>query len=104
MHPLFAKTSFSIDDDILNLIDEVDLERELKEIAEALADTEEFPNYMREKSAKAVSVFLVSWYYLVVIHITNSSKVTNSVSFFVRTIYQKCPYPLRNERWARDGC
>lgn len=52
--------NYSIDDDILHLIDEVDIETELKEIAEAIADTNKFPNYVREKSAKAVSKFLVS--------------------------------------------
>eukprot|EP00558_Chaetoceros_sp_UNC1202_P005453 CAMPEP_0197240622 /NCGR_PEP_ID=MMETSP1429-20130617/6862_1 /TAXON_ID=49237 /ORGANISM="Chaetoceros sp., Strain UNC1202" /LENGTH=63 /DNA_ID=CAMNT_0042700295 /DNA_START=1 /DNA_END=188 /DNA_ORIENTATION=+ len=41
----------SIDEDILNLIDEVDLEKELKEIAEAITNTKKFPVYMREKSA-----------------------------------------------------
>ena len=51
---------YSIDEDILNLIDEVDLEKELKEIAEAITNTAKFPVYMREKSAKAVSAFLVS--------------------------------------------
>ena len=50
----------SIDEDILNLIDEVDLEQELKEIGEALADVDKFPGYVREKSSKAISNFLVS--------------------------------------------
>jgi hypothetical protein len=46
----------------LNLIDEVDLQRELQEIGEALAEPVKFPSYVRDKSAKAVSSFLVSGY------------------------------------------
>lgn len=44
----------------MNLIDEVDVEKELKEIGEALADVDKFPRYVREKSSKAISNFLVS--------------------------------------------
>ena len=49
----------SIDEDILRLIDEVDLKKELKEVGEAIVDTDKFPQYIREKSASAVSKFLV---------------------------------------------
>jgi len=48
----------SIDDDILNLIDEFDPEKELRDIADALAEPAIFSNYIREKSAVAVSKFL----------------------------------------------
>jgi hypothetical protein len=50
----------SIDDDILNLIDEFDPEKELRDIADALAEPTIFSNYIREKSTVAVSKFLVS--------------------------------------------
>jgi len=43
------------------LIDEVDPEKELQEIAEAIAEPAKFPSYVRDKSAKAVSKFLVSY-------------------------------------------
>lgn len=96
--------SISIDDDILDLIDEVDPERELKEIAEALGDPDKFPTYVREKSAKAVSVFLVriifSGFYTLLIIIFLSPTRCELVR---RNIYQKCQYLLREERWARDG-
>mmetsp|Transcript_741 Transcript_741/g.870 ORF Transcript_741/g.870 Transcript_741/m.870 type:complete len:1995 (-) Transcript_741:61-6045(-) len=48
----------SLDEDILRLIDEVDIENELKEAGKALVDVEKFPQYIREKSATAVSKFL----------------------------------------------
>ena len=51
--------SFSIDDDILNLIDEVDLDKVLKEAAEAFVDDKKFLEYVREKSTHAISRFLV---------------------------------------------
>ena len=52
----------SIDEDILRLIDEVDLKKELKEVGEAIVDTDKFPQYIREKSATAVSKFLVRFF------------------------------------------
>jgi len=48
----------SIDEDILNLIDEVDLDKVLKEAAEAFVDSKKFPEYVRQKSAHAISRFL----------------------------------------------
>ena len=58
---------FSIDEDILRLIDEVDLQKEIKEVGEAILDAERFPQYIREKSATAVSKFLVSYLHLYVL-------------------------------------
>lgn len=56
---VFYTLSHSIDEDILRLIDEVDLQKELKEVGVAIVDTDKFPQYIREKSANAVSKFLV---------------------------------------------
>ena len=64
LFPNVTLLSRSIDDDILNLIDEVDIDKELKEIAEALVDSSRFPEYVREKSAVIVSRFLVGLTYL----------------------------------------
>jgi len=48
----------SIDEDILNLLDEVDLRVELREAAEAIVDLDHFGKYVREKSALAIDRFL----------------------------------------------
>ena len=87
----------SIDQDILNLIDEVQLDKELKEAGEALVDSERFPSYIRQKSASAVSKFLVSatfwsciqlWYYL------TSSLSHFSIGLFTTNVntYRKTRY------------
>jgi len=55
-------SSCSIDDDILNLIDEVDIEKELKEATEALLDEGRFQDYLRQKSTIAMTRFLVSFH------------------------------------------
>lgn len=49
----------SIDDDILNLIDEVDLEEVLKEAADAIEDADRLTDFIREKSTVAIERFLV---------------------------------------------
>jgi len=48
----------SIDVDILNLMDEVDLDEFLKEASEALADADNLASFLREKSTKAIERFL----------------------------------------------
>lgn len=48
----------SIDDDILNLIDEVDLEEFLKEASDAIVDADVFADFVREKATVAVERFL----------------------------------------------
>lgn len=49
----------SIDDDILNLIDEVDLEEVLKEASVAIEDADRLTGFIREKSTIAIERFLV---------------------------------------------
>jgi hypothetical protein len=49
----------SIDVDLLTLIDNVDIEAELKDAAEALLDESLFDRYIKEKSYLIVSKFLV---------------------------------------------
>jgi hypothetical protein len=49
----------SIDDDILNLIDEVDVEEFLKEAADVIEDAERLTDFVREKSTIAIERFLV---------------------------------------------
>jgi hypothetical protein len=49
----------SIDDDILNLMDEVDLDEFLKEASDALDDPEHLSNFIREKVTIAIERFLV---------------------------------------------
>ena len=51
---------YSIDDDILNLIDEVDLDQILKEASDALDDPELLAQFIREKATVAIERFLVS--------------------------------------------
>jgi hypothetical protein len=49
----------SIDDDILNLMDEVNMDEFLKEAAEAIDDPEKLSRYVREKATMAIERFLV---------------------------------------------
>lgn len=50
--------SFSIDDDILNLMDEVDLDEFLREASDAMDDPEKLTHFIREKATIAVQRFL----------------------------------------------
>lgn len=50
----------SIDDDILNLIDEVDIDEFLKEAAKVIEDADRLTDFVREKSTIAIERFLVS--------------------------------------------
>jgi len=50
----------SLDDDILNLLDEVDLDELLNEMSVAILDKEKFSKFLIEKSREAVNRFLVS--------------------------------------------
>jgi hypothetical protein len=50
----------SIEDDILNLVDEVDLHEFLKEASEAIEDAEKLSEFIREKVTIAIERFLVS--------------------------------------------
>lgn len=49
----------SIDDDILNLIDEVDLDEFIKEASDAIEDVDRLTDFVREKSTIAIERFLV---------------------------------------------
>ena len=49
----------SIDDDILNLMDEVELDKLLKEASEAIDDAERLSSFIREKTSAAIERFLV---------------------------------------------
>lgn len=49
----------SIEDDILNLVDEVDVDEFLKEASEAVEDPEKLSEFIREKSTIAIERFLV---------------------------------------------
>ena len=55
-----AYNACSIDDDILNLMDEVELDRLLKEASEAIDDADKLAAFIREKAAAAIERFLVS--------------------------------------------
>jgi chemotaxis regulatin CheY-phosphate phosphatase CheZ len=50
----------SIDDDILKLMDEVKLDKFLKEASEAIDDADKLAEFIREKAATAIERFLVS--------------------------------------------
>lgn len=50
----------SIEDDILNLMDEVNLDEFLREMSDAIDDPEKLSLYIREKTTIAVERFLVS--------------------------------------------
>jgi hypothetical protein len=59
-YSLYRSTlNHSIDDDILSLVDNLDIESELKDAAEALLDEKLFDRYIKEKSFLIVSKFLV---------------------------------------------
>ena len=49
----------SIDDDILNLMDEVNLDEFLKEAANAIDNPDKLAEYIREKATIAIERFLV---------------------------------------------
>ena len=49
----------SIEDDILNLVDEVDIDEFLREAAEAVDDQQKLNEFIREKSTVAIERFLV---------------------------------------------
>ena len=49
----------SIDDDILNLMDEVNLDEFLKEAASAIDNPDKLAEYIREKATIAIERFLV---------------------------------------------
>ena len=51
---------YSIEDDILNLVDEVDLDEFLKEASDAIEDAEKLSDFIREKATVAIERFLVS--------------------------------------------
>jgi hypothetical protein len=55
----YTSNPFSIDDDILNLMDEVDIEAFLREASEAIEDSEKLARFIRDKSTTAVERFLV---------------------------------------------
>lgn len=81
----------SIDDDILNLMDEVNLDEFLKEVTEALDDPEKFTQYVREKTTVAVERFLVSWTFV-------GYKLPFLILFlFARITCPRCQYQSRNE-------
>jgi len=50
----------TIDDDILNLLDQVELEKVLLESIEAMVDKDRFFKHLRDKSFAAIDRFLVS--------------------------------------------
>ena len=72
----------SIDSDILNLMDEVNLDEFLKETAAAIDDPEKLSAYLREKATIAVERFLVR---------TNHC-IAPTASRLCRTIYLKCRF------------
>jgi hypothetical protein len=62
----------------LNLVDEVDLDKTLKEAAEAIVDSDRFAVFLREKSVVAIDKFLVS------VSIRLSKKLTFILILFIR--------------------
>jgi hypothetical protein len=54
------RIQFSIDDDILDLIDEVKIDMFLKEASDAIDDADKLADFIREKASIAVERFLVS--------------------------------------------
>ena len=59
-HPFSQTKSDSIEDDILNLVDEVDLDEFLKEASDAIDDEEKLAEFLQEKAIIAIERFLVS--------------------------------------------
>jgi hypothetical protein len=55
----FLSFLFSIDDDILNLMDEVDLDEFVKEASDAIEDSEKLSQFVREKATICIERFLV---------------------------------------------
>lgn len=60
LYYLLLYPSLSIDDDILNLMDEVDIEEILKEASEAMDDPDGLAAFFKEKATIAIERFLVS--------------------------------------------
>jgi hypothetical protein len=94
----------SIEDDILNLVDEVDLHEFLKEASEAIEDAEKLSEFIREKVTIAIERFLVSLLkriYVWILVVRTLCLPSNSINH--RTIYRKCPYRLKNVILLMDG-
>jgi len=53
----------SLDDDILKLMDEVELDKFLKEASEAIDDADKLADFIRDKASSAIERFLVSCFY-----------------------------------------
>lgn len=58
---LVSLSKYSIDDDILKLVDEVNVDELVKEASEALEDDELFRYFIKDKVSMAIERFLVSY-------------------------------------------
>jgi retron-type reverse transcriptase len=97
----------SIDDDILNLMDEVNIDEFLREASSVIDDPDKLAKYLRDKATIAIERFLVrNFSNFEVLLSFCSSWLRSNVSFWLifRIIYRKCPFPLRNETSETDGC
>ncbi len=54
----------SIDEDLLNLVDELDIDSFLREASEAIDDPDRLAEFIQEKATIAVERFLVSRIYI----------------------------------------
>ncbi len=92
----------SIEDDILNLVDEVDIDEFLKEASAAVEDPKKLSEFVREKSTIAIERFLVSASLSSTYIITSSMRLTCNP--LKRIISRKCPFLLKNETSLMVGC
>lgn len=91
----------SIEDDILNLVDEIDIDAFLREAAASLDDPDKLSDFIREKTAIAIERFLVSQVHFVK-QITEPNLSHNKFAYF-RIICPKCRYLSKNEILLMDG-
>lgn len=95
----------SIEDDILNLMDEVDIDEFLKEAAMAIDDAEKLSEFIREKATIAIERFLVSLELLSRFCLCQTpADLIPSKFRFDRITYPKCPYPWKSATLVMDGC
>jgi hypothetical protein len=98
----FCFLCFSIDNDILNLMDEVNVDEFLMEASNAIDDPDKLSQYIREKTIIAIERFLVSalarsWIYVKILFHLRLTCLLNRIT------YQRCQSQSRNVNLVTVG-
>ena len=96
----------SIDEDILNLVDEMDLDEFLKEASAAMEDAEKLSEFIQEKSTIAIERFLVrAIFFGADICLSEFYLCIRNDPFFEnhRITFRRCQFQLKNETLLMVG-